>query len=300
MRILIIGATGYLGQGIAAELLARKHVVSGIARSDEARDQLELDGIEAIRGDVADAARLGAIARDHDAVIFAVQLRDKNPVAIERAAHAAIFEALAGTGKTFMHTSGVWAYGSTGSNVADEQSPPNATPLVAERPATDAAVLAAAQRGLRTLVIRAGLVYGAGRGIPAMLLSSVKERRVVTYVGDGKNHWAMIHRHDLALLFALAIEKTDASGLFNAVDDTYYDVRTIADAAARGAGVRAESWPLEQARSVLGPFADALVLDQHISNARAKSILGWSAAAPTIIQELESGSYVHAVPERNT
>ncbi|MGP3935403.1 NAD(P)-dependent oxidoreductase [Nonomuraea sp. KM88] len=57
MKILLFGATGMLGQRIAAELAGRGHDVTGLSRSGP------------VKGDVRDAATL---AKGHDAVISAI------------------------------------------------------------------------------------------------------------------------------------------------------------------------------------------------------------------------------------
>ena len=54
-------------------------------------------------------------------------------------------------------------------------------------------------------------------------------------------------------------------------------MKDIAEAASFGAdaGGRTQSWPLDEARQKLGPFADALVLDQQASGKKAQRELGW-------------------------
>ena len=52
-----------------------------------------------------------------------------------------------------------------------------------------------------------------------------------------------------------------------------------------------ESWPLEEAREALGPFADALALSQRVSARKVREELGWSPEGPSVIQELLAGSY---------
>ena len=42
---------------------------------------------------------------------------------------------------------------------------------------------------------------------------------------------------------------------------------------------------------MMGPYADALVLDQHISGAKAKQLLNWEPHRPMLFEELEHGSY---------
>ena len=54
---------------------------------------------------------------------------------------------------------------------------------------------------------------------------------------------------------------------------------------------RVEPWPLAEARKELGPYADAIALDQRFSGARARRLLGWTLSASSIFEELEDGSY---------
>ena len=44
-----------------------------------------------------------------------------------------------------------------------------------------------------------------------------------------------------------------------------------------------EAWPLEEARKELGPYADALALDQQVSGAKAVRELGWKPHAPSVL-----------------
>ncbi len=63
-----------------------------------------------------------------------------------------------------------------------------------------------------------------------------------------------------------------------------------AEAASRSAGAdgKSETVPLEEARKTLGPFADALALDQQFSGERAKRVLGWSPKGRPVLEELSS------------
>ncbi len=47
MDVLVTGATGYTGSGVAGALLAAGHRVSGLARSDGSARRLEERGIRA-------------------------------------------------------------------------------------------------------------------------------------------------------------------------------------------------------------------------------------------------------------
>jgi uncharacterized protein len=69
MNILVFGASGAIGQAIAAELLDRGHSVTGITRSGQPIDGLD---IQVIAGDAADPAQVGRLAQGVDAVVSAV------------------------------------------------------------------------------------------------------------------------------------------------------------------------------------------------------------------------------------
>jgi uncharacterized protein len=69
MNILVFGASGAIGQAIAAELLDRGHSVTGITRSGQPVDGLD---IQIIAGDAADPAQVGRLAQGVDAVVSAV------------------------------------------------------------------------------------------------------------------------------------------------------------------------------------------------------------------------------------
>jgi nucleoside-diphosphate-sugar epimerase len=105
-------------------------------------------------------------------------------------------------------------------------------------------------------------------------------------VGDGRNRWATVHRDDVADLYLRLVEQAASGSLdqiqagdriFHATDGTSERVGDIASAAsaAEGEAGQISLWPLEEARSALGKFADTLVLDQVVTSPRSESLLGW-------------------------
>jgi nucleoside-diphosphate-sugar epimerase len=204
----------------------------------------------------------------------------------------AILDALAGSDKPFIYTSGIWSHGDTGGTVVDETSPVHPAPLVAWRQAVDDRVLKGAKRGIRSIVIRPAVVYGRAGGIPAGFADSARKNGAARFVGTGQNRWPLVHVDDLADLYAIALERAPAGTLLLAVHGPSQRVRDLAAAASRGAGAggRTAAWPLEEARQKLGAYADALVLDQQASGRRAEE-LGWRPHRPDVLEELERGSY---------
>ena len=162
MRVLVTGASGYIGGSIAAALLESGHEVVGLVRSGARAGEVRERGMEPLVGTLDDADLLAAAAREADAVINAAD-------AEHRGAVEAILPALAGSGKAFLQTSGSsivadLAGGERSEAIYDEDTPVQPLPGRAARVALNQGVLAAAGNGVRAVVICPSLIYGAGRG----------------------------------------------------------------------------------------------------------------------------------------
>ena len=171
MRIFLTGASGYIGTAVAERLRAAGHQVTALARSDATAAKLESAGIKAVRGDFADPESVGSAAGSADGVISMATTYDPS---IDGPAIDAILDALAGSNKPFVYTSGIWSHGDTGSKVVDETWPPNPAELVRWRQKVEDRVLEGAKRGIRSVVIRPAIVYGRGGGIPAGFVESAR------------------------------------------------------------------------------------------------------------------------------
>jgi nucleoside-diphosphate-sugar epimerase len=290
MKVFLTGASGYIGTAVADRLRSAGHKITGLARSDATAKRLKAAGIEPVRGDFSDPATVGSAARAADGVISMATTYD---AAVDGPAIDAILDALAGSNKPFVYTSGIWSHGDTGGKVVDETSPPHPAALVQWRQAVEDRVREAARRGIRTVVIRPAMVYGRGGGIPAGFVQSARKEGAARYVGTGNNRWPFVHVDDLADLFQLALERAPAGSLLLGVAGPSRPVRDVAAAASRGAGAggRTVAWPLEEARQKLGAYADALVLDQQASGRRAQELLGWQPNRPDVLEDIERGSY---------
>jgi nucleoside-diphosphate-sugar epimerase len=293
MQVYVIGATGYVGSAIAKTLVAAGHHVVGAARAAQSAARLREAGLAAAVSDVSIPESLKQPARDADAVVYTVQYTGENGPHAEAAALTALVEALRGSDKPLIYTSGVWVYGNTGGQAADEDALPNPPLFLAHRPLLERTVLDGAAQGVRAIVIRAANVYGDGGGLPAMWTSTARQSGAARFVGDGTNHWANVHRGDLATLYLLALERAAAGAIYNGGDETSFTVREMAQAASIGAGAggAVAAWPLEEARLALGPFVDGLVLDTRIDSDRARRQLGWRTRSTTILDDLQKGSY---------
>lgn len=288
MRVLLIGASGYVGSAVAEHLSSLGYEIVALERpgADDSASEYETR-----TGDLADPASLTtAVTPDIDAVINLAT--PSGDAAVDAAAVTALTDPLRGTGKSFVYTSGVWVLGAT--DGADETTPTNPIPIVGYRPDIERQVLALADTGVRTAVIRPGIVHGRGGGIPALLVDLARKHETPVVVADPSVVWPMIHIDDLADLFAKVVAAAPAGSVWHAISEPAVPVAELAVAAGRAAGVFGETevWPLDRARAELGElFADALALSQTVTGQAGIDQLNWEPKGPNVISDLTTGSY---------
>lgn len=284
MRVFVTGGTGYIGSAVAAALLAAGHKVSGLSRSHESDTVLGRLGVEPVRGTLGAVANLVPYMAQHDVLVHAGVDYGLGPAGDAEAIDAMLAAARQGGGpRAVIYTSGVWVLGTT-PKPADEDAPADRAPAaVAWRPGHERRVLDAATEELATAVVRPGMVFGERRGLVSPFFAKAVKEGAAAYVGEGANHWALVHRDDLAELYRLLCEK-QARGVFHGVDGASPTLAEVARAASVAAGKGAiRSVPLEEARKTMGPMADALALDQVVVAPRALE-LGWQPKQPPFIQ----------------
>ena len=279
MRILLTGGTGQIGSAVLDALLRAGHDVTALVRTPHKAEQVTHRSVTAVVGDLGRPATYSSVAGDSDAIIHtaidARSGRELDRVAVDALLDAARQRASAGKPVAVIYTSGVWVLGNTAAPAAEDAAvaPPA---LVEWRPEHERLMLAAGNGHLRTVVVRPGIVYGGGRGIVGDLLRNALNG-LVRVVGDGENHWPCVYDRDLADLYVRLATNQAASGLFHANDEADETVNGIVDAIAGHATMRPDvrHVPLPEARAKLGPYADAVALDQIVRSPRAHD-LGWS------------------------
>jgi nucleoside-diphosphate-sugar epimerase len=285
MRVFLTGATGYVGSAVLDAFVRGGHQVTGLGRDREKAEMLQARGAEAIVGELsAPDAWLDAV-RASDAVVHAA--RDHSPrgpeldrIAVE-ALLAAMREVSDRVSRAFVYTSGVWVLGKTG-DPADERAALNPAAVVAWRPAHEELVLRAAGSGVRTVVVRPGIVYGGQRGLVSEFLKDALNG-LIRVVGPGRNSWPCVYDRDLAELYLLLVQSPDASGVFHANDEADERVNDIVEAIAGHLSQRPDvrHVPMAEARRKMGPVADAYALDQRVRSPRARA-LGWAPSLKSV------------------
>jgi nucleoside-diphosphate-sugar epimerase len=298
MRVFVTGASGHVGSALIPELLGAGHEVVGLARSDTSAAALAAAGVAVHRGDLDDLAGLRQAAAAADGVIH-LAFKHESMVTGDYAGAAdadlkalnALADALAGTGKPLVSTSGTLllaqaAAGRTGTETDAAESGP--------RIDSENAVIAFAGRGIRSSVVRLPPTVHSSldhHGFIPTLIAIARDKGVSGYVGDGSNRWPAGHTLDAAHLYRLALESAPAGSRLHAVGDEGVPFREIAVVIGRRLGVPAVSIPAADAGEHFG-FLGALVsIDNPTSSRLTQELLGWKPEHPGLIEDLEEDHY---------
>lgn len=294
MRVFVTGATGFIGSAIVRELLGAGHQVLGLVRSDAAVETLARLGVDPHRGELSDTASLAAGARLCDGVIHTAFNHDwstprEAAAETDRLAVEALAGALEGSGRPLVATSGT-ALLAAGRTVTEEDAPLSAA---TSRAASEAAVLAAAGRGVRASIVRLPpTVHGNGdHGFVPMLIAVARRTGIAAFVDEGTNRWPAVHRLDAARLFRLALEQAAAGARLHGVAEEGVPMRTIAEAIGTGLGVPARSLSEQEARTHFEWFAHFVAIDNPSSSAITRSSLGWQPQETDLLTDMRDHGY---------
>ncbi|WP_447757272.1 NAD-dependent epimerase/dehydratase family protein [Pseudomonas moraviensis] len=290
MNVFVTGAAGFIGGSIATGLVQAGHKVTGLVRSAEQADELKALGMNAVIGTLDDSQLLAEQARAADAVINAAS-------SDHRGAVEALLDALRGSNRVFLHTSGSSIVGdASGGKSSDviyyEDNLPEPTVDKADRVAIDNLVLAASKDGVNSAVICNTLIYGHSLGVKRdsvqlpRLLKQARKSGVVRHVGSGQNIWSNVHIEDVVALYLLALTR-NVPGTFYFVESgeaSFIDM-TTAMAEALNLG-KPQDWPLQDAEAEWGyEMANyGLGSNSRVRGKHARELLGWTPKRTSVVE----------------
>jgi nucleoside-diphosphate-sugar epimerase len=291
MKVTLTGSTGFIGSHIVTELQEHGHEVTALVRDDAQADRLAAIGATPAVVDLYDRPALTSKFSSADGAIHTASPLDATSANLDSAVVDAATDAFAGTGKPYLHMSGVWIYGDN--TAITEESPIKAPAMVAWKEPIERRVLDAA--GMRGVVVVSSIAYGdAGGGIIGLLLGSPRDDAGnLIMLGTGQQHWSTVHVADEADFFRRALEDESARGRYiigDGSNPTLAELTEAAAVAARAPGAVAGSD--DEARARLGDdYAECLLLDQGADAAKARAELGWHPSHPALADEFRHGSY---------
>ena len=248
-------------------------------------------------GTLDDTQTLARVARAADVVVNAASADHKGAV-------TALLDALAGSGKAFIHTSGssivgTRSRGERSDDVFDEDTPITPSPARVARVELNHFILGAHVRGCRPVIICPSLIHGRGLGVEPdstqvpLLVALAKKRGCAAHAGPGENIWSNVHVDDLVTLYALAIEKAPA-GTFLFAENGENSMREVCVAINRMLGFAGAPSAMSMTEAA-AEWGEGTAEDTMASNSRVRAVrarqLGWQPVARSVIVEIEQGCY---------
>ena len=123
----------------------------------------------------------------------------------------------------------------------------------------------------------------AARAASSATCCRTRANSLVRVIGTGDNHWPLVYDRDLGELYARLVGNPTASGVFHANDEGDETVNDIVAALVEHATIRpsVRHVPIAEARKKMGPYADALALDQIVRSPRARRWAGTRRCIPS-------------------
>ena len=303
MRVLLTGASGFIGSAILPELLASGHTVVGMARSQEAAAQIKAAGADdVVLADLQQPDSVRRAVEGVDGVIHCGFVHDwvnhsyQQTCEIDTAAVTAMAEVLSGSHKPLVITSGTGVAG-VYDRLCTEDDKWLPSPMTV-RGATEKVIQQAASDGVRASIVRLPpTVHGNGdKGFVAMAVSTAREKGVSCYVGDGQNVWPAVHRLDAAKLFVLALEKGEAGAVYHGVADEAVPLKQIAEVIASKLHVSTKSLQRHEAAAHFGLLAMVAGLNNPTSSQLTQQRLGWTPTQLSLLDDLTVGQHYFPAP----
>jgi len=277
MNIFITGATGYIGFNVAQALRRSGHNIWGLTRSEEKAKMLKKNEITPVIGDMSDPSGYLTVAQNCSVLIHAASDMEHDTVELDKKTVRNLINVGENGSwpKTFIYTSGCWVHGDTHGKLVDETTPLEPAKMVAWRPDVEQMVLNA--ENVKGLVVRPGCVYGKRGGLTGLWFGPATKGDDFNVVGDGSNHWTMIHVDDLADAYVRIAESGLTGEVFDISDRSRSSVSDMVHSVAKTTGYKKEINFLskEEASKIFGGMAETLALDQHVDGGKATRLLGW-------------------------
>jgi uncharacterized protein (TIGR01777 family) len=286
VKVVVTGATGFVGRALVPALAAAGHQITAITRS--ASHATGLGPARIVEAELESAAALAPILDGEDAIIHLAgerldrrrwDARQKQVIRDSRVESTrAIVEALATLATrpaVLVHASGIDYYGYASGPLDDddvtESDPPGESFLARVCRDWEREASAAVPLGVRVVHMRMGLVLAPGGGAlarmktPFTLFAGGK-------IGSGKQWVSWIHRDDAVAAYVAALADARYTGPINLVADS---TRNADFSAALGHALHRPSWlpvPAFALKAAVGELAESILHGRKAVPARLRAL----------------------------
>jgi uncharacterized protein (TIGR01777 family) len=298
MKIIVTGATGFIGRSLIARCVAEKHDVVALTRNVNSGQRALPAGVKVIAWDGATG---GEWAREVDGADAIVNLAGESigakrwtparkSLIVESRVQAAraIRDAIAAAGRkpaVLVNSSAVGYYGSVVEGDVTEDHQPGTGFLAETCVRWEAEAVTIAPLGPRVVMIRTGVVLGEAGG--------ALERMTLPFklfaggpIGSGAQWFPWIHRDDVVNIIMFALQNSNVSGPINLTAPESVTMRTFCE--ALGKAMHRPSWapvPAPVLRLALGEMAGMILTGQRVVPAKLKE-LGYEFKFPRLAMAL--------------
>ena len=201
MKVLVTGATGFVGPAVANAIVDAGHEVRVLERTPGSWRKAGIRCQEAVQGDMTDADTLRRAAADREVVVHLVAIRQGKPEQFQRIMVEGTRNLLAAStgAKRFVLMS---ALGTT-------EETKDLVPYYGAKWQEELDVKAS---GLEHVIFRPSFIFGRDGGILPTFLKLAKLAPVTGVVGSGKQRIQPIWIDDLGAYFAASVDKPEAAG----------------------------------------------------------------------------------------
>jgi len=306
MKVFITGINGFIGSNLAARLIAEGAEVSGLVRKTSDLSFLEGLKVKLFFGDLSNRALLDKATQGVDVVYHVAGLAsDWGPIELFRKINVEgtknLLESSLKSGvNRFVFISSAAVHGFGGFHNATEESPKMTTIFpycITKKEAEDLVNRFHKERGLPTLIIRPGNVFGPRDRTTFVKMAQLLEKGQMVYINRGKPLTCPTYIENLVDAILLAVNRKDTVGeTFIITDGLEITWKEYIDKIADGLSVRRPlfSFPYSLAYSA-GAVCEAILKlfrsnsppiitryrianvakDYHFSIKKAKTRLGY-------------------------
>ncbi|KAM0789991.1 hypothetical protein ACM66B_005321 [Microbotryomycetes sp. NB124-2] len=296
MQVFVTGATGTVGKAVIPRLLAKGHIVSGLARSEDSLNQLTARGVKPVKGGITDLDVCAAAAKEADAVIHLAFDHDKafrgqmpEACELDRAVIKAMAEGLLESSsniKLFIYSSGV-----LGTTKETDESP-----KVAHLPrymSTDL-VFSYADKGLRASQIRlAAVTFGPDKPHP-FIGAPVPKYKELGFVAYPENSgWPALDVEDAADLYILLLEndKLPNPVTLHATVDPWVPMKDVAESLGQKLGLPAKPMSKEELPQHFGTIGAIMTMVTPASNKWTREVTGWNPQGKSLLEQIKDWDF---------
>lgn len=269
MKVLLTGATGFVGSRLARHLREQGHEPLEVSRRPGAAYDWSPERLQI---GVNEADAIVHLAGEN---LFAKRWSEKQKKLlrtsrIEKTRMLATLVA-ARRPAVLLSASAVGWYGASDDRPLDERSPRGSGFLAELCSDWEDATEAAVEAGVRTTIVRIGVVLGRGGGALAKMLPPFR-LGLGGPLGSGKQRVSWIHIDDLCALFLWLLTHDGCAGAYNATAPHPVTMKELAHTLGRV--LRRPAFlpaPAPIMRLALGEVADVLLTGQHVVPRRAQA-----------------------------